>query len=287
MGKENDSGKKKQWLNYLCIIAPAFLAGFVSGAALLHFTHKEEKKQETEIIQKAPVQSLENKIESARSMPNSARQYNLLGLEAFSKKNYEAAETAFGKALEINPYYEVALGNLINVKFVMKKYDGAITLIQRQSKVKEEGVLADLRRCYLAYAADLLVQKKPEHAQQKMECFFDLKPETEEFGDGANLYLKIAGFYFAAEDYPQSISVGKRLLALIPAKYQQERAKIYSNLAISYFGLAEQTRERQYLQQTGEHLKIARELDPDNTQIKGINQKYEQLLGLIEASSKK
>lgn len=270
-------------------LAPFFFC-FMAGASVIWFNanHKPEPKKEEQnqkIERPVPLEQIVTQGKSSNII-DSARQYNAQGLLYFSQKKYSAAESSFERALELCPDYEIAIGNLFNTKFVLKKFDEAISLIDRLRQAREKGYDSDLQKCYIAYAAYLLVQKQPGEAEKNMEQYFALDPKEDAFGDGANLYLKIASFYFAREDYDNSVRVSERILEIVPLEYEKERARLHSNLAVSYYGLAEKKRDLCYLRLTEEHIHKARELDPDDGQIKDIAERCERLFELIENSKK-
>ena len=269
-------------------LAPLLFA-FIAGVSVMWFNanykpepEKEENKQKIE--RSVPLEEIVSQKSS--NVVDSARNYNAQGLLYFSQKRYAAAESSFESALELCPNYEIAICNLFNTKFVLKKFDEAISLIDRIKQAREKGYGRDLQKCYIAYAAHLLSEKRPEEAEKRIEHYFGLNPQGDAFGEGANLYLKIAGFYFAREDYKNSVRVGERLLEIVPLECKKEHARLHSNLAISYYGLAEKKRDLRYLRLTEEHIHQARELDPDNGQIRDISERCALLFKSIEASKK-
>lgn len=286
-----DSEKQEQYILIparVLRLAPLLFA-FFAGASVMWFNanykpepKKEENKQKIE--RSVPLEEIVSQKSS--NVVDSARNYNAQGLLYFSQKKYAAAESSFKSALELCPNYEIAICNLFNTKFVLNKFDEAISLIDRLKQAREKGYGRDLQKCYLAYAAHLLSEEKPEEAEKRIEHYFGLKPEDDAFYEGANLYLKIAGFYFARDDYEDCVRVSERILEIVPSEYEKERARLHSNLAISYYGLAEKKRDLRYLRLTGEHIRKARELDPDDAQIKDISERCELLFKSIEASKK-
>ena len=268
--------------------APLFFA-FIAGASVVWFNtnHGQEPKKEEPVQEARNTSHLEHIVTQNNSTGlEKARAYNAQGLLYFAQTRYADAEASFERALEICPNYEIALSNLFNAKFVLKKFDESISLIQRLQKVRELGFQSDLRKCYLAYTAYLLLKKQPGQAQERIEQYFELKPKGNEFYDGANLYLKIAGFYFARDDFENCVRVSERILEIAPVEYKEERARLHSNLAISYYGLAEKKRDIRYLRFTEEHIRQARELDPHNEKIKDIAERCDLLFQSIEASKK-
>lgn len=269
-------------------LAPLFFA-FIAGASVMWFNanhgpepKKEDNKQKVE--RSVPLEQIVTREKG--SALDAARQYNAQGLLYFGQKDYEAAESSFEKALEFCPSYEIAIGNLFNTKFVLNKFDEAISLAQRLREVREQGFQSDMQKCYLTYAAYLLSEEQPAEAEKRIEQYLGLKPEGDTLYDGVNLYLKIAGFYFAREDYDNSVRVSERILEIVPLECEKERARLHSNLAVSYYGLAEKKRDLRYLDLTGEHIRKARELDPDDAKIKDISERCELLFKRIAASKK-
>lgn len=268
-------------------LAPLLFA-FAAGVSVAWFSMntKEYEKDEPAKEAREPVPLEQIVLQDKGSALDSAREYNAQGLLYFGQKNYVQAEYSFEKAVGLCPDYDVALGNLFNAKFVLKKFDEAISLLERLQKVRESGFKTDLLSCYFASAAHLLSQDNPLQAQARLNCFFELNPEAADFYDGVNLYLRIAGYYFAKDDFRNSVRVSERLLEIVPLECKEERAKLHSNLAISYYGLADAEKDANYLRFTEKHIQQARELDPDNEKIKEISDKCVRLFQAIEASKK-
>ena len=291
--KTEDSAKQEKYMftpAKVLRFAPLLFA-FIAGVSVMWFNadhtlepKKEEKKQKIE--RSVPLEQIINHQRSS-NVVDSARNYNAQGLLYFGQKNYAAAESSFERALELCPNYEIAICNLFNTKFVLKKFDAAISLIDRLKQAREQGYDRDLQKCYITYAAYLLSEEKPGEAEKRIEQYFELKPKGNAFYEGANLYLKIAGFYFARDDFENCVKVSERILEIVPVEYEKERALLHFNLAASYYGLAEKKRDVAYLSFTEEHIRQARALDINNEQIRGVAERCERLFKAIEASSKK
>jgi len=285
---KNDSEKpgKSSLFRVGSWFAPLFLA-FTAGVSVAWFNLRASEPEKKESVQEKRNPPLEQIISDNKGTAlDKARRFNAKGLLYFGYNDYEQAEASFERALEVYPDYEIAMGNLFNTKFVLSKFDEAITLLERLHKVREAGFQDDLCKCYLANAAHMLKQDRPVQAQANLNCFLELKPEGDDFYEGINLYLKIAGYYFARDDFKSSVRIGERLLEIVPQDYKKERARLHSNLAISYYGLAETENDANYLRFTQKHIRWARALDPVNKKIKGISEKCESLFQAIEASKK-
>lgn len=315
--KESPSKKKKSWLNIACIIAPAFIAGFIAGSGLFYCTRKDPPKQE---IVQADKESLETLIKSgdedavkkikitgddalivfegllakadreAKDMQQKrviAGYYNVLGLEYLSRKRYENAEAAFARGLVLRPNYDILLNNLINTKFVLKKYEETISLIDRLRRVHEAGLQFDLSKIYVAYADELIKRGDYGLAEEKLKLLFEMEPIGNQFTDGAVLYLDIATYYYRQKNFQGCIRISQHLLKMAPYGQNVEKAKLHVNIALAYAGVAEQEQDPVYLDVINDHLSAAKKLAPNDSEIKSACEKYEDVLRKLQDPSKK
>ncbi len=284
MSKKNKIEKKSIWLNILCIVAPAFVAGVIAGSALVHFSRPEplEKQQ---ALEKRDALSRTRPLDQVVKRPgvlDQAMAHNTQGLIYLRSKQVKAAESEFERALQVCPNYDVALDNLSDTKLILGKYQEALSLIQRLSGVQKENEKTDMRNIYFLWSLDLVKQKKYGVAQNKLEYFLSLGPSTLEIQDAVIAYQKITNQYLLADDYENCVSLGKLLLRIVPYNEKKVRAMVHSNLAVSYCWLAEQTGQLDYLDPAKQHLIQAEALDENNPKIKAISEQYQKRIKEIE-----
>jgi tetratricopeptide (TPR) repeat protein len=283
--KKTKQSIKTNWCKVLSLVVPSFLAGAVIGAGILHFSRSSEP--EIPEIQAVEKSQLEIALEQVQKDPNNDQYYNNLGCAYLKQKNYEEAESAFRRALEIYPSYEMALSNMMNLRVCQNRFEEAMEFNEQYAHLQSNCYEKNKKSIVLKHAEHLFSKGRLQDAEKKIDEFFILTPKMYKFKAGADFLLHISTEYYKKDQYLESIRVSKRLLTVVPEEWASDKARIHSNIAMAYTYLAEQKQNLHYLLQAKASIDKAYSLDQTNKQIVGLRQKYEALMKLIKTDSKK
>lgn len=139
----------------------------------------------------------------------------VLGQFFTDRERYGEAETAFHRAAELAPGNHIAAANLASAYMVQGKYAGAVEVLTRSLKIRQES------RTYALLGTVLFYQHKFPEAASAMETALDLDPGPAEYwGNLGTFYKWIPGGEARMKTaLARAIELAEKKTALTPTDY--------------------------------------------------------------------